>query len=83
MFLVKVYITLKESVLDPQGQTVRHSLAQMGEDNVTDVRIGKYIEFTLGLTKEDAARETATRVIEKLLVNPVTETYRFDLEKKE
>ena len=83
MFLAKIYITLKESVLDPQGQTVKRSLESMGENEVEDVRIGKYIELKIKAISIDDAKADAKRIIEKLLVNPVIESYRFDIEKSE
>ncbi|MCO7175423.1 phosphoribosylformylglycinamidine synthase subunit PurS [Sporolactobacillus kofuensis] len=75
---VKVYITLKESVLDPQGQAVMQSLHNMDYKNVKDVRIGKYIELQM----EDSA-DVATQVdtvCDKLLANTVIENYRYEIE---
>lgn len=75
MFTAKVSITLKESVLDPQGQTVKKALSSMGEELCKDVRVGKYIEIKLD-TKSKAEAETITkRICDQLLVNPVVETY--------
>lgn len=77
---VKVFITLKESVLDPQGQAVMQSLHNMDYQNVKDVRIGKYIELEI----EDSA-DTAKQVDEicdKLLANTVIENYRYEIEEE-
>lgn len=75
---VKVYITLRESVLDPQGQAVNDSLHNMGYETVKDVRIGKYIEMIL----EDSADldQKVKEVCEKLLANTVIEDYRYEVE---
>lgn len=75
---VKVYITLKESVLDPQGQAVNESLHNMGYDMVKDVRIGKFIEL---MVDEEADVEQSVReVCEKLLANTVIEDYTYEIE---
>lgn len=76
---VKIYVTLRESVLDPQGSAVKGSLAAIGYGEVTDVRIGKYLEVTIG----DSERDIDTLVkemCEKLLTNTVIEDYRYDIE---
>jgi len=76
----KVYVTLKPGVLDPQGKTVEQSLARLGLNKITGVRVGKYIEVTLkdGLSKVEA--ETHLKAAcEKLLSNTVIENYRFEL----
>ena len=83
MYKVKVFITLKQSVLDPQGQAVRSSLHQLGEESVHDVRIGKYIELSIDEKNADLALKSAKRVVEKLLVNAVTETYSLQLEESD
>lgn len=76
---VKVYVTLRESVLDPQGSAVMGSLHNMGYDEVQDVRIGKFLELQL----TDAERDVDTAVkemCEKLLTNTVIEDYRYEVE---
>ena len=82
-YLTKVYITLKKSVLDPQGQTVKNSLHSMNEKHVEDVRIGKYIELKLNADSADTAMQDSKRIIEKLLINPVIESYSFEIEAQE
>jgi len=79
MFIGKVNITLKESVLDPQGTTVKKALHDMGEEMVTDLRIGKYIELKLNSKDIKTAREDADRLCKKLLVNGVIETYSLEV----
>ncbi|MEB6549838.1 phosphoribosylformylglycinamidine synthase subunit PurS [Heyndrickxia sporothermodurans] len=79
MFKVKVYVTLRESVLDPQGTAVKSSLHSMNYNEVADVRIGKYMELTIEKTDrdiDDVVNELCTR----LLANPVIEDYRYEIE---
>ena len=79
MFHSKVYVTLKKSILDPQGKAVEHSIQSLGYKNVLDTRIGKYIELSLDVKTEDEAREITAEVCKKLLANPVMEDYEFDI----
>ncbi|GEN35644.1 MULTISPECIES: phosphoribosylformylglycinamidine synthase subunit PurS [Aneurinibacillus] len=79
MFKAVVYVTLKESVLDPQGNAVKGSLHSLGFDEVNDVRIGKYMEVELDVANRETAEERLTEMCEKLLANTVIEDYRFEL----
>lgn len=79
MFKVKVYITLRESVLDPQGSAVKQSLHALTYDEVQDVRIGKYMELTLGKNEKDVDARVK-EMCEKLLANTVIEDYRYEIE---
>lgn len=81
MYIAKINITLKDSVLDPQGQTVMRTLNGMGESQVKDLRVGKYVEIRLDSSSTDDAEKTAHRICEKLLVNQVIETYQLQIEK--
>lgn len=81
MFIGKVNITLKESVLDPQGQAVKKALHDLGEEQVQDVRIGKYIELKIQANSQREAEEKLEKYCKQLLVNPVIETYKFQVEK--
>ena len=79
MYKVKVYVTLRESVLDPQGTAVMHSLHTMKYNEVTDVRIGKYME--LMVEKSDRPVEDVVKeVCDRFLANPVIEDYRYEIE---
>ncbi|WP_141430363.1 phosphoribosylformylglycinamidine synthase subunit PurS [Bacillus sp. 03113] len=79
MYKVKVYVTLRESVLDPQGGAVMHSLHSLKYEEVKDVRIGKYMELLI--EKSDRpVEETVKEVCDRLLANPVIEDYRFEIE---
>ena len=80
MYLARVYIQLRPTVSDPQGQTIRGGLHQLGFNGVSSVRAGKYMENTLEAESESAASEQLRQMCDRLLANPVIEDYRFDLE---
>ena len=76
---VRVFVTLKEGVLDPQGKAVENSLHSLGFTSVSEVRMGKYLELRVDAAgAEDAERQTRS-MCEKLLANPVIEDYRFEV----
>jgi phosphoribosylformylglycinamidine synthase PurS subunit len=77
----KIYVTLKPSVLDPQGKAIHHALDTMGYRGIDDVRQGKYFELTVdsGLTT-DQARAEVERVAKDVLSNPVIEEFRIELD---
>jgi phosphoribosylformylglycinamidine synthase len=76
-----VYVSLKKSVLDPQGKTIQGALKKMGYRGLGDVRQGKYFELSLegGLTRDEAQSEVE-RIAREVLTNPVIEEYRYSLE---
>ena len=76
-----VYVSLKKSVLDPQGKTIQGALNKMGYKGLHDVRQGKYFEFSMngGLSKEQAQVEVE-RIAREVLTNPIIEEFRFSLE---
>jgi len=76
-----VYVTLKTSVLDPQGQTIQNALRKMQFTSVESVRQGKYFQLSLagGLSAE-AARTEVERVAKEVLTNPVIEDYTYRIE---
>lgn len=79
MYKVKVYVTLRESVLDPQGVAVKNSLHSLNFSEIEDVRIGKYMELTV--EKSDRPVEVVVKeACEKLLANTVIEDYRYEIE---
>ncbi|MXY47172.1 MAG: phosphoribosylformylglycinamidine synthase subunit PurS [Chloroflexi bacterium] len=80
MYLARVYIQLRPTVSDPQGQTIRGGLHQLGFDSVSSVRVGKYMEIMLEAESESAASEQLRQMCDRLLANPVIEDYRFELE---
>jgi phosphoribosylformylglycinamidine synthase len=75
----RVYVTLKPSVFDPQGRVVADALTQMGYDDVTDVRQGKFFEVELSGSDASTARARVTEMADKLLANPVIESYRVEI----
>ncbi len=76
---VKVHVTLKPGVLDPQGVAIGHALGNLGFAGVNEVRNGKYIELDLAETDPDKARAEARAMCERLLANTVIENYAIDL----
>jgi phosphoribosylformylglycinamidine synthase subunit PurS len=76
----RVFVTLKPSVFDPQGQTITDALHSMGYGTVGDVRQGKYFELELKSGSAEQAKTLAAEVADKLLANPVIESYRVEVE---
>ncbi len=76
----KVFVTLKPSVLDPQGKAIHHSVELLGFKNLADIRQGKYFElaFSDGVSSEEA-REAAERIAKDMLANPVIEDFRVEV----
>ncbi len=75
----RVFVTLKPSVFDPQGATIAEALHSLGYDAVQDVRQGKYFELDLSAVSAEEATTLADEVADKLLANPVIESYRIEL----
>jgi len=75
----KVYVTLKPNVLDPQGKAIQHSVELLGFDKIDDIRQGKYFELEIDAATADKAREMAADVADKVLANPVIESYRIEI----
>ena len=76
---VRVFVTLKPSVFDPQGRTIADALHSMGYTGVGDVRQGKYFEVEVAATSSDEAKTLVGDIAGKLLANPVIETYRVEV----
>ncbi len=76
----RVFVTLKPSVFDPQGKTISDALHTLGYAAVGDVRQGKYFELDLAATSAAQARALAAEVADRLLANPVIETYRVEVD---
>lgn len=79
MYKGKVFVTLKQAVLDPQGDTVKRSLHTMGYADVADVRVGKYIEVRINGQTQKEAELKLDEMCQKLLANPVIEEYRIEM----
>jgi len=79
---VRIYVTLKPSVLDPQGKAVRGALHSLGFTEAEDVRVGKFIELELSSSDRKEAAGRVEQMCDKLLANPVIESYRFEIEEE-
>ncbi|MBB5021474.1 phosphoribosylformylglycinamidine synthase subunit PurS [Desulfurispira natronophila] len=77
--LARVYITLKNGVLDPQGKAILGSLQDLGFEDTSDVRVGKYIEVQVDAKTASAARERVAQMCQKLLANTVIENYHIEV----
>ncbi len=74
-----IWVTLKPTVLDPQGQTIQHALVSLGYDNVRDVRQGKFFELELNGTSREEAQQQIERIARDVLANPVLEEFRYEI----
>jgi len=80
MYLARVYVTLKPTVNDPQGITIRGALHSLGFADVASVRAGKYLEVRLDAKDRKQAEKKLGEMCRKLLANPVIEDFRFEVE---
>lgn len=78
MYFAKVYVTYKESVLDPQGQAVKGAVHRMGYSEITEIRMGKYFEIKVEKTSRPI-EETIEAICDKLLANVTMETYSYEI----
>ena len=76
----RVFVTLKPSVFDPQGTTVTEALHSLGYEAVRDVRQGKYFELEVDAASASEAKRIVAEAADKLLSNPVIESYRIEVE---
>lgn len=78
--LVKVYVSYKKGVLDPQGKAVHESLKSLGYNEFVDVRMGKYFEIKVddSLNDKELIREKVEEIAEKVLSNPIMEVYSYE-----
>jgi len=81
LYLAKINVTLRSSILDPQGKAVQHAIASLGMDAVRDIRMGKYIEMKISSDDPAAAGRITDEACRKLLANPVMENFEYTLEK--
>lgn len=75
-----VYVTLKKSVLDPQGKTIQGALKKLGYNSVSDVRQGKYFELQLAGDDQQQAKTQVEKIAREVLTNPVIEEFHYKLE---
>jgi len=75
----KIYIRYKDGILDPQGTTVWHALNSMGYEAINDVSVGKFIEMNFDNVSKEEAERLTDESCRKLLANPNTESYKFEI----
>lgn len=78
MTKIKVYVTYKESILDPQGEAIKTAVHKLGYETINNIRMGKYFEIEVYADPAQAEQEVAA-IAEKLLANPNMETYRLEV----
>lgn len=77
---VKIFVSLKNGVLDPQGKAVERSLHSLGYQEVQDVRVGKFVELNLQAGSREAAEGRIREMCDRLLANPVIENFHYEIE---
>lgn len=80
MFHAKIVVTLRKSILDPQGKAVEHGIHSLGFKDAKNVRIGKFVEMNVEASSKQEAERIVQEACQKLLANPVMEDYTFTLE---
>lgn len=80
MLEAKVYITLKKTVADPQGLTIKQALNTLGFNQVEEARIGKLVTLSLNIDDKEEAKNKIAQMCRKLLANPIIEDYSFTIE---
>ncbi|MDD2680038.1 MAG: phosphoribosylformylglycinamidine synthase subunit PurS [Candidatus Omnitrophica bacterium] len=80
--IAEIYISLKKSISDPQGLTVKHALESLGYKGLADVRIGKLVKIKLNSKDKKTAEEEIDGMCKKLLANPIIEDYYFKLKEE-
>jgi phosphoribosylformylglycinamidine synthase len=78
-FLARVFVSLKSTVNDPEGNTIAGALGSLGFEGVHAVRSGKYFQVTLRAEGKDAAARQVDQMCSRLLANPVIETYSYEV----
>lgn len=79
MLEVEIYITLKKTVSDPQGLTIKHALESLGYQNLEEVRVGKLITIKLNSKDKKKAKQKVDEMCQKLLSNPIIEDYSLKI----
>ena len=79
MYTAKITITIRDSILDPQGKAVEHSLKSIGFSEIEDTRIGKHIELKINAKSKEAAEKISREACEKLLANSVMEDFKIEI----
>jgi len=81
VFHARIKVTLRSSILDPQGKAVEHGIHTLGHTTVENVRIGKYIDMNINVGSKEEAEAVAREAASKLLSNPVMEDFSLEVEK--
>ncbi len=79
VYHARITVTLRSSILDPQGKAVEHGIHTLGHTGVENVRIGKYIEMTIDAPTQEEAEKVAREAASRLLANPVMEDYTLEV----
>lgn len=79
MLKAEIYITLKKTVADPQGLTIRHALESLGYQDLEEVRVGKLITVKLNSQDKKEAKKRINEICQRLLANPIIEDYSFEI----
>jgi len=82
LFHAKIVVTLRKSILDPQGKAVEHGIHSLGFTAAKNVRMGKYVEMNIATQDKGEAERVVQEVCRKLLANPVMEDFSYELEEK-
>jgi phosphoribosylformylglycinamidine synthase len=82
MLKAEIYITLKRTVADPQGLTIKHALESLGYKDVADVRMGKLVTIKLNFKDKKRAEQEINETCKKLLANPLIEDYHFTIKEE-
>ena len=78
--IVKVFVSPRKGILDPQGRAVEGALKSLGFGNVESVHVGRYIVLEIDAASRAAAEDEARKMCDQVLVNPLIEDYRFEVE---
>lgn len=79
MFEAEIKITLKKTVADPQGLTIKHALESLGQKGIGEVRMGKFVKMKLEAKDKAEAESRVHEMCRKLLANPIIEEYSFEI----
>jgi len=82
MLMAEIFVTLKRTVADPQGLTVKHALESLGYRDLVDVRMGKLVTIKLNFKDKIRAEEEINQMCKKLLTNPIIENYHFKIKEQ-
>ncbi len=79
MFKIRVYVSYKESVLDPQAEVIEGAITRLGYENISNLKLGKFFDFNVKAETEQEAIETAEKISDQLLANINMESFRIQV----